>query len=86
VDLACLFEKRQTAALLVAGVGIRIQTLVTTAPVGAGRTAEGSLSSHSVWLGQMFQYGVTGFLGLRERLEWRAADLDRATALMNRAP
>jgi len=32
------FEKRQTDALLVASVGIRIQTHVATAPVGAGRS------------------------------------------------
>ena len=40
----------------------------------------------SVLLGQMFQHGVAGFLGLGEYLEGRPADLDRATTLMNWTP
>lgn len=42
MDLACLFERRQTDALLVASVGIWTQTHIATAPVGrpAGRGAK----------------------------------------------
>jgi hypothetical protein len=36
VDLACLFERRQTDALLVASVGIRTQTHTATALLASG--------------------------------------------------
>ena len=50
-------------------------------PAHRSRTGGGS-----VLLGQMFQYEVAGCLSLVKRLERRAADLDRATALMKWTP
>jgi hypothetical protein len=50
-------------------------------PAHRSRTGGGS-----VLLGQMFQYEVAGCLSLVKRLERRAADLDRATALTKWTP
>lgn len=47
--MARLFERRQTDALLVASVGIRIQTHVATAPVGAGRSPSQIPGPHLVY-------------------------------------